>query len=87
MRTAGSANFFESNSVERFWVSVSTAPSDYNETLIGFKQDASDSVDTQFDALKMRANQNIAVYSMIGDDQYVIQALATLTTDKALGLK
>lgn len=86
MRTAGSANFFESNSVERFWVSVSTAQDDYNETLIGFRQDASDSVDTQFDALKMRANQNIAMYSMIGDDQYVIQALATLTTDKVIQL-
>jgi hypothetical protein len=86
MRTTGSANFFDDGSIERLWVSVTTSKNDYNETLIGFKSDATDGVDNRYDAQKMRANQHISMYSMIEDGKYVIQALPVLNTDKVIQL-
>lgn len=86
MRNTNSANFFEDNGIERLWVSVTTAQNDYNETLLGFRNDATDEVDNQYDAAKFRANQNISLYSLIGDNGYAIQALPSLGSDKVVQL-
>jgi fibronectin-binding autotransporter adhesin len=86
MRTAVNNAFFEEQAIERLWISVTTAANDYNETLIAFKNDATDDADQQYDALKMRGNENIALYTIIGNNDYAIQALPTLNADKMLPL-
>lgn len=86
MRTAVNNAFFEEQAIERLWISVTTAANDYNETLIAFKDDATDDADQQYDAKKMRGNEKIALYSVIGNEDYAIQALPKLNSDKMLPL-
>ena len=86
MRTAVNNAFFEEQAIERLWISVTTAANDYNETLIAFKDDATDDADQQYDAKKMRGNEQIALYSVIGNEDYAIQALPKLNSDKMLPL-
>ncbi len=84
MRTSQSSTFFETEMLERIWVSVTTANEDYNETLIAFKEDATDGNDPQYDATKLRGNADIAMYSKIGNEDFAIQALSQLTVDKTI---
>ena len=86
MRTTQNSTFFDADMLDRVWVSVTTQNEDYNETLIAFKEDATDSADAQYDATKLRGNTEIAMYSKIGSDDYAIQALSELTVDKTVQL-
>jgi hypothetical protein len=86
MRTAVNNVFFEDQAIERLWINVTTAENEYNETLIAFREDATDDADNQYDAKKMRGNEKIALYSIIGTEDYAIQALPSLTADKMLPL-
>ncbi len=86
MRTTANDEFFETEQIERLWMNVTTAQGDYNETLIAFKEDASDEADHAYDAKKLRGNQNIALYSKIGSEDFAIQALSELSADKIVAL-
>jgi hypothetical protein len=86
MRTALSSTFFEADILERVWLSVTTPANDYNEVLIAFKDDATDGADEQFDAKKLRGNSNLALYTKIGTEDYAINAMSALTSDKVVQL-
>jgi hypothetical protein len=84
MRTTQNTAFFDASILERVWVSVTTQANDYNETLIAFKGDATDSVDENYDAVKLKGNLNIAMFTKIGDGDYAINALSELNSDKMI---
>jgi hypothetical protein len=86
MRTTSNSSFFDAGLTQRLWVSVTTEENHYNETLIAFVEDATDGEDQAYDAKKLRGNVNIAMYSKIGSEDYAIQALGGLTTDKSVQL-
>ncbi|MEQ8241444.1 MAG: T9SS type A sorting domain-containing protein [Cyclobacteriaceae bacterium] len=47
----------------------------YNETLIGFREDATQGVDRNYDADKLLADQDLQFYSVIDNNSYAIQGL------------
>lgn len=90
MRNSNNNFFFNQPDFERMWVSVSNVEEGlYNETLIAFIADATEEKDAMYDAKKIPGNQNIALYTVIGNDMYSIQAFPELTNDRIipLGLK
>ncbi|MFY0626718.1 MAG: carbohydrate binding domain-containing protein [Reichenbachiella sp.] len=50
----------------------------YNEILVGFTSDATKQVDRLYDALKLKGNNNLNLYSLIGGQKYAIQGLPLL---------
>lgn len=58
----------------------------YNETVLGFRADATLAYDRLFDAKKLVGNENIAFYSMLNDDKYAIQGLPTVTDNISISL-
>ena len=86
MRTTANSSFFDQNNVERLWISVTTSANDYNETLIAFKADATDGIDNQYDAKKLKGNAHISLYSKAEGSDLAIQAIPSLTADKVVPL-
>ncbi len=80
MRSSHSAHFFKNDKSEvaRVWISLTNSENDYNEILIGFPEEATPGVDNQYDGLKFKASQNLAFYSVINNEDYVIQGLPPL---------
>jgi hypothetical protein len=75
MRTNNNTQFFQNEAIKRVRLSITNEHGDYNETLIAFLNDATDDVDANYDALKLRGNPNIAFFSKINEDAYAIQGL------------
>jgi hypothetical protein len=50
----------------------------YNQIAIGFLEEASLGFDNLYDARKMKANPSLAFYSLLGDEELVIQGLPKL---------
>jgi hypothetical protein len=86
MRTTANSSFFDQNNIERLWISVTTAANDYNETLLAFKADATDGIDPQYDAKKLKGNAHISLYSRAEGSDLAIQAIPTLSSDKVVPL-
>ncbi|GIV35071.1 MAG: hypothetical protein KatS3mg031_2606 [Chitinophagales bacterium] len=86
MRTAGNGVFFKRMPAERVWLSITSPQDVYNEVLIAFLDDATDSVDLQYDARKVKGNPHLAFYSKIDSGDYAIQALPKLTNDRTVRL-
>lgn len=80
MRSSHSAHFFKNDKSEiaRVWISLTNSENDYNEILIAFPEKATKGVDNQYDGLKFKANQNLAFYSILNNEDYVIQGLPPL---------
>ena len=58
----------------------------HNEILFGFRDDATDGLDVQFDAPKKNGNDQFSFYSIMDGQNYAIQGLPTLTKTKELKL-
>lgn len=86
MRATDNQAFFRQSAINRFWISLTDADSNYNETLIAFLPDASDSVDLQYDAKKLVGNAALAFYSRLLGRNYAIQSLGTLRETKSIPL-
>ena len=86
MRSTTNNAFFKKLPIERLWISLTNNANDYNETLIAFIEDATDSSDILYDARKLLGSQRIALYTKIHDEAYAIQALPNLTADKTVAL-
>lgn len=86
MRTTQNNAFFVDEAVQRLWISVTTEANDYNETLIAFRNDATDGMDVQYDAKKFRGNEHIALYSKAAGNDLAIQAIPELNTDRIVEL-
>lgn len=78
--------FLEDIFLERIWLSVTNSNGIYNETLIAFKPDATLGVDTSYDAEKLVGSEILSLYSKIGNGDYAIQALPSLTFDMNVSL-
>lgn len=79
------ANYYRT-AADQATLKVSLKGAYYNEVLFGFRADATEGVDTQFDALKLIGNDNFSFYSFIGTDKYAIQGLPSLTGTTQLTL-
>ncbi|MFN5372642.1 MAG: PKD domain-containing protein, partial [Bacteroidia bacterium] len=86
MRTTANNAFFVDETVQRLWISVNTEANDYNETLIAFRNDATEGMDAQYDAKKFRGNEHIALYSKAENNDLAIQAIPELNTDRIVQL-
>lgn len=86
MRTAVNNEFFDVQPIGRIWLSVNDNQNKYNETLIAFKDDATDGFDQSYDAAKLKSPSGVSLYSKIGNEDFAIQAMAELTTDKLVPL-
>ena len=86
MRTTQNNAFFVDEAVQRLWISVTTEANDYNETLIAFRNDATEGMDVQYDAKKFRGNEHIALYSKAAGNDLAIQAIPELNTDRIVEL-
>jgi len=83
MRTSGSATFFETpSSFEKLWLRVTSDNNLSNEALLAFGSQATDGYDDLFDAKKIAANADIALYTTSGDMSLAIQAMGALTDSK-----
>jgi flavodoxin len=81
MRVGNNNNqFFKSSqsnvsSIEkhRFWISLSTPQGAYNEFLLGYVQGATNNFDTLFDGRTIAAENSVAIYTLLGSDNFAIQ--------------
>ncbi len=72
----------KSDSISKFYMNVTNDKGLYNQTLIAFKEDATDGVDKLYDCPKMKGNDKIALYSIIDNEPYSIQTLSPLDSNK-----
>jgi hypothetical protein len=86
MRSGSQAQFFDESTIQRVRLSVTSAAGDYNETLIAFIDDATESHDALYDATKLHGNNRIAFYSMLGNNELAIQGLPSLTNNRIVQL-
>lgn len=67
--------------ISRFNFGINNPDNHYNEILIGFTDQATWGVDPLWDARKLKGNPNIALFSLINNDEYAIQALPRINQD------
>ena len=80
------ANFFRlSTDTRKVKLSISNADS-YNETLIGFVDDATEGVDREYDAMVFPSSDQLAIYSYINKAKFVIQGLHQDARKVSLGV-
>jgi hypothetical protein len=90
MRKHGTSAFYKSTNSDdygRFYLTITGPEGDYNETLLGFVPEATNGLDEGFDAIKLKGNPNIALYSKLinGDDgDFAIQALPSFTGNEVI---
>lgn len=72
------ATFFRQVEQEHSSVKLALNGDFYNETLIGFREDATIGYDRLYDAKKLIGNENIAFYSILEGEKYSIQGLPLL---------
>ena len=73
----------------RIWLNLSNATTNFNQTLLGYVDGATNDIDVQFDG-KLIETENTSLYSVINEEAYVIQgkALPFDATDEVnLGFK
>lgn len=84
----GGANnqFFNVSEQATARLNITNGANHFNEILVGFKEDATEGFDQQYDARKMIGNPALAFYSKIEDDILAINALPTLTQRRIVDL-
>jgi hypothetical protein len=89
MRGGTNSQFFrlaeEDEYMDRIWLSMAGG-SNINQTLVAFKDDATDLRDLMYDAYKVRGNSQIALGSVQANEDFAIAAYPTLTTDRVVPL-
>ncbi len=86
MRTTQNDAFFRLAPIERLWMNIIGPDSAYNETLIAFLDDATDSMDIRYDAKKFFGEQNIAFYSLLDGKSCAIQSFPPLENNRTVQL-
>ncbi len=91
MRATTNNQFFKSKDedIQRVWLNISNDNNDFNQIAFSFHDRASKGYDRLFDAFKLSTNSNLNLYSLIGNQKFVIQAMPTLTEPSSvlLGFK
>lgn len=86
MRTTQNDAFFRLAPIERLWMNIIGPDSAYNETLIAFLDDATDSMDIRYDAKKFFGEDNIAFYSLLDGKSCAIQSFPPLENNRTVQL-
>jgi hypothetical protein len=74
MRTVSHANFYKNDKdIQRLYISI-TSDTLYNQTLLAFTNDATMKYDNGYDAIKLRGNTKLALYSLTEAKECIIQA-------------
>jgi hypothetical protein len=87
MRVSGPNNQFfrQSEDISRMWLSVEGNDL-FNEILIGMLDDATETEDRLYDAIKLRGNQNIALAAMNENKEYAIMGFPHPFEEKIIPL-
>ena len=78
IRKHGSATFYKSNDEKTLELMISDAENRLNKTTIAFLPDMTNGLDPSYDAMKLKGNPNIALYTRLIEDNgtdFAIQAL------------
>lgn len=80
MRQTGSSSFFKNGTkgdqdIWRFKMGVTSEDNNYNETLVGFLEGATEGKDNLYDGMKLTGSEDIALYTLLDDEQMAIQGL------------
>jgi len=78
--------FFNSDNISRFWLSLISPQMRYNELLIGFKEDATEGLDNLYDGKKLIGSYSLSFYSRIDQEPYAIQGLPKDNQDRIIPL-
>ena len=68
--------------VNRLWINLQASDNSLKQLLIAFVENATDQMDSGYDALYLRGNQPIAFYSVLDDKKLSIQGLGSFSDDK-----
>ncbi len=63
----------------RAWISLQNAAGDFNQTLVGFLNGATEDLDRLYDAPKFKGHPHISFYSLIDQKPFAIQGLPRLS--------
>jgi uncharacterized delta-60 repeat protein len=79
MRTVGNtAAFFKQDDSKLLWLSVVSSGNHYNQTAIGFFDDATDAADWSYDAPKLNTSSALSLFSYMDGRPYGIQVYGPL---------
>ena len=84
MRSNTSNQFFKTGNtmedgIDRIWVSFTSEQKNFSrQVLIGFTDDATDGKDRKYEATTIEGNQNMAFYTILGEEHMSIQGLPKL---------
>lgn len=86
MRVAGNnadGNFYRKPQSELFGIKINLEnTTGFDQTLVAFTNDATEDMDRLWDADKDLVNNDIEIYSLLGDSKLAIQSLPELTKDQ-----
>lgn len=89
MRGGNNSQFFkmseEGDGMDRIWLSMA-GNSHYNQTLVAFRDDATELRDVMFDAYKVRGDANISLGAIQANETFAIAAYPALTAERAVPL-
>lgn len=89
MRGGSNTQFFrlseEEDPMDRLWLSMAGSGRS-NQTLVAFRDDATDLRDVMYDAYKMRGNAHIALASVQAGETFAVAAYPTLTAERTVPL-
>jgi hypothetical protein len=71
---------------DRIWLNLTTNNGGFNQLLVGFMENATDSTDTGYDALKFEGGNSISFYSLIENKKFTIQGKGPFSQDKTVTL-
>ena len=67
---------------KKYWLSLNNSSlSLFNQILVAFAPAATDGFDEGYDAVKLKGNPDIALYSVVGNTDCIIQGLPPLTQE------
>jgi hypothetical protein len=78
MRSTGNSNvLFRQTETKRVWLNVVHPDGYFNQTLLGFIEGGTEGYDAPFDAIDNDSEGTLALYSILNDEPYSIQAYGT----------
>ncbi len=83
MRSDTNVQFFKTdNNISRIWMSLETPSGIPNNILVATIDDATDGFDSKYDGKKFSGNAHVKFVSVIGNDEFAIQAIPTLSSNE-----
>lgn len=72
--------------VKRFWLDAKDDNGAFNDILLAFLPGATSGFDPIYDAIKLKGNQYLSLYSIVDDKDLIIQGLPELTTSQIVSI-